>query len=237
MFTNQWSRHLCLMLLLSTLLLGVLPAHADLYWESEQVSKGVQGQPEGPAIMKHYYTDKASRIDLADGKIMIMHFDKKIMVRLDPVAKTYSEMDMDEMGGGKQMAKIPPEQRKMMESMMQSMQVTPTDETRVINGYKCRKYLVSFMMMNGEYWLSKDVKGYEELKSIGAKMAKNFENNPMLKQMNVAAMMDKLDGFPVQTVTQVMGGSVTSTLVKMEKKPLSDDLFKVPAGYTAKPMK
>jgi hypothetical protein len=67
-------------------------------------------------------------------------------------------------------------------------------------------------------------------------MAKSFENNPMLKQMNIAAMMDKLDGFPVQTVTQVMGGTITNTLVKVEKKSLSSDLFQVPAGYAAKPM-
>ncbi len=184
-------------------------------------------------ITKHYYTSKASRIDLADGKVMIMDFDKKLVYRLDPAAKTYQEMNMDEMAGSKQMANMPAEQRKMMESMMQSMQVTPTNETKTINGYKCTKYLVSFMMMNGEYWLSKDVKGYEELKGIGEKMAKSFEGNPMLKQMNIAAMMDKLDGFPVQTVTQVMGGTITNTLVKIEKKSLSDDLFKVPAGYTS----
>jgi hypothetical protein len=236
MFKSKWQWQLLLMVTLSTLLLGVLPAHADLYWESEQVTKGVKGQPEGPVIMKHYYTNKASRIDLADGKIMIMDFDKQLIYRLDPVAKTYSEMDMNEMGRSKQMANIPAEQRKMMESMMQSMQITPTDEAKTINGYKCRKYLVSFMMMNGEYWLSKDVKGYEELKAIGAKMAKTFEGNPMMKQMNIAAMMDKLDGFPVQTMTQVMGGTVTNTLVKMEKKSLSDDLFKVPSGYTPKAM-
>jgi hypothetical protein len=234
MFKSKWQ--LVLVLTLSTFFVGVSLAFADLYWESEQVTQGVKGQPPGPSIMKSYYTDKASRIELADGKIMIMDYDKKLAYRLDPAAKTYSEMDMNEMGGSKQMANMPAEQRKMMESMMQSMQITPTDETKVINGYKCKKYMVNFMMMNGEYWLSKDVKGYDELKAIGAKMAKSFENNPMLKQMNIAAMMDKLDGFPVQTVTQVMGGTITNTLVKVEKKSLSGDLFQVPAGYTAKPM-
>jgi hypothetical protein len=234
MFKRKWQ--LVLVLTLSTFLIGVSSAFADLYWESEQVTQGVKGQPPGPSIMKSYYTDKASRIELADGKIVIMDFDKKLVYSLDPAAKTYSQMDMNEMGGSKQMANMPAEQRKMMESMMQNMQITPTAETKVINGYNCKKYMVSFMMMNSEYWLSKDVKGYDELKAIGAKMAKSFEGNPMLKQMNIAAMMDKLDGFPVRTVTQVMGGTITNTLVKMEKKSLSSDLFQVPAGYTAKPM-
>jgi hypothetical protein len=153
MFKSKWQ-----LVLVTLSLIGVSVARR-LYWESEQMTKGVKGQPPGPSIMKSYYTDKASRIELPDGKIMIMEYDKKLVYRLDPAAKTYSQMDMNEMAGSKKMANMPAEQRKMMESMMQSMQITPTEETKVINGYKCKKYMVSFMMMNGEYWLSKDVKG------------------------------------------------------------------------------
>ena len=87
MFKSKWQ--LVLVLTVFTLFLGVSLAYADLYWESEQVTQGVKGQPPGPSIMKSYYTDKASRIELADGKIMIMEYDKKLVYRLDPAAKTY----------------------------------------------------------------------------------------------------------------------------------------------------
>jgi hypothetical protein len=228
---KRWS----LLVVMSAFLFGASVAHADLYWESEQVTKGAPGQADGTKVVKNYYTSHASRIEMGNGKVMIMDLDKRTMLHLNPADKTYTETDMEEMAGPRNMPGVDKaQQKKMMESMMQSMQVTPTNETKTINGYKCRKYLVSVMMVNSEYWLSKDVKGYEELKAIGEKMAKSFESNPMLKQMNIAGMMDKLDGFPVQVVSQVMGGTITNTLVKIEKKSLSDDLFKVPAGYTMK---
>jgi hypothetical protein len=226
-----------LLAVMSAFLFGASGAHADLYWESEQVTKGAPGQADGTRIVKNYYTSRASRIETGDCKVMIMDLDKMTMVHLNPADKTYTESNMEEFGGPRNMPGMDKaQQKKMMESMMQSMQVTPTNETKTINGYKCRKHMVSVMMVNSEYWLSKDVKGYEELKAIGAKMAKSFEKNPMLKQMNIAGMMDKLDGFPVQTVSQVMRGTITNTLVKIEKKSLGDDLFKVPAGYTMKKM-
>jgi len=182
--------------------------------------------------MKTYITPKAYRVEPGNGKIMIMDFEKKVVFQIHPDTKTYSVTNIDEFGGSKKMPKMDAEQRKMMASMIGNMQVTPTNETKTINGFKCKKHLVTLMMMNSEYWLSKDVKGFDELKSVGEKMSKAFENNPMAKQMNIAAMMDKLDGFPVQTVMQVMGGTITNTLVKIEQKSLGGDLFKVPSGYT-----
>jgi hypothetical protein len=234
MFSKKWQS--LVMLALVVLVIGVPLAHADVYWETEQVTQGVQGQPPGPTIMKHYYTSKASRADLADGKIMITDFDTKTFYQVDPATKTYSVMSLEEMGGTKEMASMPAEQRKMMEAMMGSMQITPTNETKTINGYKCNKYLMSFMMTTGEYWVSKDVKGLDELKRIAEKTRKLYEGNPMLKRMNMTAMMDQMDGFPVQTISQVMGGTITNTLIKMEQKSLSGDLFKVPSGYTQKAM-
>ncbi len=230
MFQRKWQ--IWVMLTLSIAILGVPLAHADLYWESEQVSQGVPGPPQGPRVVKHYITPKAYRVEPGNGKIMIMDLEKKLVFQIDPDTKTYSVTNFDEIGGSKKMPKMNAEQRKMMASMMGDMQISPTNETKTINGFKCKKYLVTLMMMNSEYWLSKDVKGFDELKSMGEKMSKAFENNPMGKQMNIAAMMDKMDGFPVQTVMQVMGGTITNTLVKVEQKSLSGDLFKIPSGYT-----
>ena len=88
------------------------------------------------------------------------------------------------------------------------------------------------MMMNSDYWLSKDVKGYEEIKEIGKKIAGVFDENPMMKQMNIAGMMGQLDGFPVQMVMNIMKGTSTTTLKKIEKKSLDKSLFSVPEGYT-----
>jgi hypothetical protein len=47
-------------------------------------------------------------------------------------------------------------------------------------------------------------------------------------------MVEKLDGFPVYTVNHVMGGTVASTLKKIEQKSLDPALFTVPKDYTVK---
>lgn len=231
MLGRQWKVSLSLAVFI--LLFVSSTAFCDLMWESEKETTNVPGQQDGITTQRNYYTSNASRVETGDGTVMIMDFDKMMMYRLNTSAKTYSEVNLNDMGAPPNM---PPEQKeqmkKMMAGLMASFQVTPTDETQTIEGYQCRKYLVAFMRVNSEYWLSKDVKGYDELKKIGARLSKYYAQNPMLQQMDMAGMMDKLDGFPVMTTTQIMGGSMKTVLKKVEVKPLSPDLFKVPAGYT-----
>jgi hypothetical protein len=209
-------------------------AMADLYWESDQETKGMPGgRPDETRVIKTYLTAYASRTEQREGQITIMNFDTKIMYIINPEAKTYQQINMAEMGKPPEMKGEKGQmQQQMMKNMMGNIQVTPTQETKQIAGYNCQKYLVSGMMMNSDYWLSKDVKGYDEIKEIGKKIAGIFDENPMMKQMNIAGMMSQLDGFPVQMVMNIMKGTSTTTLKKIEKKSLDKSLFSVPEGYT-----
>ena len=226
---------LMLKFLLFSVILGLMissAAMADLYWESDQETKGMPGRPDETKVIKTYLTAYASRTE-REGQITIMNFDTKIMYHINPQAKTYQQINMAEMGKPPEMKGEKGQmQQQMMKNMMGNIQVTPTQETRQIAGYNCQKYLVSGMMMNSDYWLSKDVKGYEEIKEIGKKIAAVFDENPMMKQMNIAGMMGQLDGFPVQMVMNIMKGTSTTTLKKIEKKSLDKSLFSVPEGYT-----
>jgi hypothetical protein len=231
MFNRQWKVSLPLAVFI--LLFVSSTAFCDLMWESEKETTNVPGQQDGITTQKNFYSSNASRVETGDGTVMIMNFDKMMMYRLNSEKRTYTEVNMSDMGMPQN---VPDEQKeqmkKMMGSLMQSFQVTPTDETQTIEGYKCRKYLVSFMRVNSEYWISKDVKGYDELKKVGARLSKYYAQNPMLQQMDVAGMMDKLDGFPVMTITKIMGGSMKTVLKKVDMKPLSPDLFMVPKDFT-----
>jgi hypothetical protein len=208
-------------------------AMADFYWESVQQTKGMPGRPNETINIKNYLTPYASRSDRA-GHITIFNFDTKTMIQIDTATKTYHQMSLDEMGNPPGMNAGGNDQMRQqaMKSMMGSMKVTPTQETRTIDGYHCQKYLVSGMMMNSEYWLSKDVKGYAEMKQIARKVSGVFEQNPMMKQMNIAGMMSQLDGFPVEMTMKIMDGTSTTTLKKIENRTLDKSLFSVPAGYT-----
>jgi hypothetical protein len=207
-------------------------AFADLYWESEQVTKGVQGQSDQTQIVKNYMTDYASRTEMED-RVTIMDFDKMVIYQLNPAAKTYVKNNMKDIGRppGMKDEEVKAFQ-EMMRKMIGEVKVVPTNEKKKIAGYNCTKYELGMMATQSEYWLSKEVKGYEEMKTVGRKMAGVFDTNPMLKQMNIAAMMSQLDGFPVQMVTRLMGGTITSTLKKVDVKKLDKGLFEVPSGYT-----
>ncbi len=225
---------LVLKFLLFSIILGMITssaAMADLYWESDQETKGMPGRPDETRVIKTYLTAYASRTE-QEGQITIMNFDTKIMYHINPQAKTYQQINLAEMGKPPEMKGDKGQMQQMMKNMMGNIQVTPTQETRQIAGYNCQKYMVSGMMMNSDYWLSKDVKGYEEIKEIGKKVASVFDENPMMKQMNIAGMMGQLDGFPVQMVMNIMKGTSTTTLKKIEKKSLDKSLFSVPEGYT-----
>ena len=59
----------------------------------------------------------------------------------------------------------------MMKKMMGETRITPTNETKKIAGYNCKKYNMQVMMMQIEYWVTKEISHYEELKEIGENMA------------------------------------------------------------------
>jgi hypothetical protein len=210
-------------------------AAADLYFESEQTSQNIPGQQSGTSIVKQYVSFDGTTTDMAD-RITIFDFKEKMMYDLDKKAKTYTKSPIEKMGMPAEGAQgQDAEQAKMMQQMVKSMagniKVTPTDVVETINGYKCRKFIVSMMMVNSDYWSTKEFKGYDEMKAIGEKSAKIFESNPMVKQMNIMGLMKELDGFPIKTAAQVMGGSITTVVKKIEQKKLDKDIFKVPAGY------
>ena len=233
MKNRKWMWHLLIALLIFITLSP--PAYGDIFWESIITTKGMPvGLPGNlpPQMLaqfnktdtaKNYLTSSASRTDTSDG-IMIMDFDTKTMYQLNTKDKTYTKVNM-------MSVMTSPFGKGMVKGMTDDMKITPSNETKTIAGYKCIKYNVTMMGSDSEYWLSKDVKGYSEFRSLGKKMEDLFLKNPSLRQTCMASMAGKLDGFPVQTVINVMGMTTTTTLKSIEEKPLGKDLFKVPKGY------
>jgi hypothetical protein len=208
------------------------PVYADLYWQNVQETKGIQGQPDEVQTVDHYFTPSASRTEVGS-MATIMDFDNMILYQLDTQAKTYTQLDLHAMGHIAGEGEDAEAFSRMMKQMMGETRIVPTNETRKIAGYECRKYNLQVMAVQIEYWVTQDIEHYKELKEIGEKMAEDFDKNPMLQHMNFASHMKQMDGFPVQTITQnPLGGTIISTLKHFEKKDLSDDLFQVPADYT-----
>ena len=218
---------------ISALLTSLSPAFADVYWESITESHGLPGQADGVRTEKYYYTQKASRMESGNGNVTITDFDTLIMYRLSPGKKTYKEMKLEDLGIPAKLQGLDPKLKgKIMGTMAQSIQVTPTDETKTIEGYSCRKFKMSMLGMGGDFWVSRDVKGYEEMKAIAQKMAKALEKTEAFQQLNAMDLLNRMDGFPVQSVMEVMGGKTVNTLKKIEVKKLDDSLFRIPPDFT-----
>ena len=206
-------------------------AYGDLYWENLVVSggepdflpKNLPKQVREQMLKEFKSTTETERCFLtsygfrteAKDHIVIIEYDTMIMYQLNPLEKIYIKADMKaEMEG-------------MAKEMAEDSQITPTDETKKIAGYNCRKYIVTTMDAENEHWLSKEVEGYKEYKAISDKI---LQKNPEWEQMNMVGFSGK-HGFPVKTVNNMMGTTLTTTLQKIEKRSLSKELFKVPAGY------
>jgi len=226
-------------------------AYGDLYWESVEVRggepKGLPKLPEGlpkgfpkdlpkppprpdmshsknsgPETIKNYLTSYGSRIDTRDD-ITIILFDDLTIYQLDPSTKTYVKINMAEME--KSMG-------PMAKQMAEDTKVAATGETKTIKGFKCEKYIMTFMGVENVQWLSKDVTGYDEYEKISSKIMKD---SPQFRRMGLSGNLAG-KGFPVKMESGVMGMTTTTTLQKIEKTSLNKDLFKVPEGYVQKPL-
>ena len=226
---------MCLPLALFFFLTLLPMAHADLYWVSE-VKTG--GKPDGlpdnlpkevrdkmlarfkkeTHTQKQYLTPYASRTETEQG-IMIMDFRSMTLYQLNPKNKTYTKINIESMMEGKM--------GKMAKKMTENLKTIRTNETKKIDGYQCRKYIVKIMGSENEYWMSKDVEGFREFEALNEKMLKN---HPEFKQMQTGGFTGK-EGFPVETMTNMMGVKTKTVLKKIEEKSLNEKLFEIPAGY------
>ncbi len=234
---KKWIR--CLLPVMVLFLLFSPIAYGDLYWESLVVSGGVpENLPEGlpeqvkqqimaqyqskQETVKNYLTPNASRIDTQDDITLIL-FDDMTLYQLDLSTKTYVKIKMSEVE-----ASMGP----LANEVDEDVNVTATGETETINGFKCEKYIMTVMGVENEQWLSRDVVGYGEYEKISQKI---MRDSPQFKKMGLSGSLSG-KGFPVKTVSSVMGMTTTTTLQKIEKTSLSKDLFKIPEGYVQKPL-
>ena len=212
-------------------------ANADFYCETESVSTKVSPRRNETSIQKYYFTPSALRVELSGNKVFIFNCKSMALYSLNTKAKTGVELNFGQLPALHDASATDKKKMGDMMGALMAIQVTATDELKTIAGYKCRKYNVHIAMIDGEYWVSEDVRGYQELKTLGARMGAIAERHPVLRQFNVAGMFEKLGGFPVYAVNHVMGGTVESTLKRIEKRSLDPGLFVVPKDYAMKKSK
>ena len=211
------------------ILFAVLPAYADIYWESLVESKGtpkgmsanlpqiLMGQFNKSDTVKYWLSEQGMRTESSDG-IMILDYRAMTFYNLYPNSKTYMKTDMSAMT----------EKGKVQSG---EMKITATEESRNISGYPCRKYRVTLTNGEGEYWLSKEVTVYEQYKKLKERIKSAVGKIPAAERMKIPGLTEEMDGFPVMTRMEVMGITTTSTVKQAEEKKTDASLYRVPDDY------
>jgi hypothetical protein len=205
----------------------------DVYIEAKSHTDAVEmmghSVPAQDGVSRTWIGDDRIAIhDESAGSSVIFRGDLNKMYVLFPKDRTYYESDLP--------FRFPPEVAQMMAVMKPEVAVTPTGESRVVNGFNTTLTKVNIKMMGQDiamdYWVSKEVGvSTEQLRRFTQAM---FAGNPMLGELG--ERMAAIDGYPVRVESRVsvMGSTFGSwqEVQKVEKKSAPPGTYEVPEGYT-----
>ncbi len=159
-----------------------------------------------PKEMVVYFKDGKSRgeMDMMGGKIVSITDSK--------AGETITCMDMM---GKKQAIKTTKADAEKDKSGLGDYDVKITDETKVIAGYSCKKAVITFK--NKE-----DKEGTTEIWFTNELEASNSEKYAW----------KGIDGYMMEFGVDQKGMGMKFSCTEVKKQAVSDDLFKIPEGYT-----
>ncbi len=222
-----------------------------LTWESTTASPMAGGKE---IHMTSYYLPRMFK-QSTDMNATIFRLDKGLILKIDKEKKEYTEMTFDELQAEvkqassmfdsrmaemkKNLEKMPPDQRKLVEQMMgdklkdtsadRKVTVVKTAETKTISGYPCTKYIMKENDKDfATFWTTTDLKEFTAMKGDFRDFSERLMSMIPSKGSKIAQVMDQIEGFPVQTSI----GGITTTVTKFEKGTISPADFEPPAGYT-----
>jgi hypothetical protein len=207
-----------------------------------------------PSTSTSYFTSDRMRASQGDNEFMA-EYGSGTFTMIDHRKKEYSvvtKADIDAMAEQMnaqmkqleaQMANVPPEARKQMQSLMgaisQNVEVKRGEGGRTIAGYACENWIITIgEMVKTQHCVTSQlqypVQAWDSFKSFSSAMSRAA--GPMGKGM--AQMWDKMKemkGVPLATTTttSVMGRTIThsSEVTEIRKGPIPASAWELPAGY------
>ncbi len=240
-----------------TVFIVMIPAllSADIYLKYKTHSDGMKfmGQSQGAQdqIQTTWMSGDKTRTDMGSEQSVIIRLDQKKIYFLDHQKKTYSEMPLNfgesmekKMNESMETDGMESEQQQQMTQMMQGMtqmqmSITPTDQTKKIGDWTCKKYIqkISTMMgpSEGVIWATEELEIDPELYANwrAAMMGQGGMFGTMMNEM--MEEMQKVKGVPVMTESSVsmMGQTMTTTqeLIEYKEGTAPSGYFEIPSGY------
>lgn len=225
---KQYSRFLIFLSVCFSVMCIAHPVHADIYMEQKQHTDPVtmmgQQQPATDIIDKIWISKDKMRSDNAKRSVITRMDQKKIYV-LNHQQKTYNEISLEP-----RQSQQTDSQNTMAMQMMQGMAqqieivISPTNETKKISKWNCKKYIQEMKTMMGPIttiiWATEDIK-------VDTPLFEDFYSTSMMIQPGAGASTEKIKkelqkvkGIYVftETITFMMNTRIRSTTELLEYK-------------------
>jgi hypothetical protein len=224
-----------------------LVLHADVFLKQKVHTDAFemmgQTQPAKDVTQTTWLTANGIRND-NDEQSVIIRSDKNVVTLLDHKQKTYREIPLDfsamakNATGGNE--KESEEMQKMMSNMMKfKLTVTPTNDTKKINSWNCKKYLQQMETPMGpsttEVWACEDIKvNFELYSKLAVTM---FAQMPGMKEnmAEITKEVKKIKGVSVLSNTSMsMMGKIMKTsseLLEVKEENAPAGILNIPPGY------
>jgi hypothetical protein len=228
--------------ILATLLLLAVGAEAPasippgLYFEqtTQVVTQGAAG---GTGVRSRvWHAPKRMRLEAGDapgGEALVLRFDERRALRLDPDARVAVELDLASLRARSH------QDASVAGSLMggeDELRTTELAGRRTIAGHACRGFRLRSRAASVELWVA------EDLPAGAAVFADFLEWSGAAQALpGLVAAIRELPGFPLETRTRVsvLGETqeTVSTVTRIRVGPQPAELFEVPAGWRVEAQK
>ncbi|MBN1880425.1 DUF4412 domain-containing protein [bacterium] len=186
-----------------------------------------------PSLSRTFMTKDAFRLEPDGNVVQIIHFVKRELIELNMKEKSYTVTRFDDIVPQTEAGGKTSQAENTINRMIASMEVTATDETQVINGYKCTKLRVVIMKGTpADYWVTKDVPEYGILLAPLEANREIFSHHNVLKSaLEIYDVYKKLDGFTVKSISRLMNLELITESVNISVEPIDPRLFQPPEDF------
>ncbi len=215
---------------------------ADLYMKQKQHTDSYtvanKTEPAKDEVISIWIGDKGLR-SAGPQQSVLIRLDKSTVYVIDNDKKSYSEIPFtlfESAGSAPQMEGLPD---FVVNMMKMTASVTPTDETKTIGKYNCKKYIQklenSMMKSETNLWVTKDIPVNVTLykKYLTAILASSAGMKQMLGDLSKE--LNKIDGVYVysSTVSTVMNNQLKSTteIIEIKEDTAPAETYEIPAKY------
>lgn len=215
----------------------------ELTWVFNKVTRDIQGNEES-RLITYSVNSEITKIE-AENEIIYIDYANYILYRYNKPKGPCLKFPINSSRSTKT-ADIKNDLEKRNTSLISDFKVFTTDEYKEIANYDCYLKrilfgadLAKFQMVAPlivhefgqkfteamvSYYVSQDVFGFNCLLKIAQKHSDIFQNNPLLRQIDIVGLFEILHGFPVQ-VSKTVGNVETITTLLVDPQPRDKILF------------